>query len=65
MNKYRNIIMKLRKEKKISRLELARLIKKSEISVHRIENGSDLRLSEAIKISKFFNLPIDKIWIEK
>ena len=32
------------------------------ITARRIREGKDLKLSEAIKLAKFFHEPIEKIW---
>ena len=59
-----NIISQLRKEKKITQEELAREVEVSRQTIISLENGKyNASLELAFKISKFFGLKIEEVFI--
>ncbi len=61
-----NKISELRKEENITQIELANALKVSRQTIISLEdNKSSISLELAFKISKYFNLPIENIFIEK
>ena len=61
-----NKLAELRKEKKITQIELANSLKVSRQTIISLEdNKSAISLETAFKISKYFNLPIEAIFMEK
>ena len=61
-----NKIAKLRKEKNITQIELSKVLNVSRQTIISLEdNKSSISLELAFKISKYFNLPIEKIFEEK
>ena len=61
-----NKISELRKEKNITQIELANKLNISRQTIISLEdNKSSISLELAFKISKYFNLPIEEIFMEK
>ena len=62
----KNILKDLRAKKQVSQNDLAKALSVSRQTINSIENGKfDPSLTLAIKMTQYFNLPLEKIFIYK
>lgn len=55
-------LIRLQAERNVSNVELAKAVEVHPITVYRWRNGSDIKLSDCVKIASFFGLSLEEIF---
>lgn len=55
-------LVRLLEEHNVSSVELAKAVQVHPITVYRWRNGSDIKLSDCVKIARFFGLSLEEIF---
>ena len=55
-------LVRLQTERNVSSVELAKAVEVHPVTVSRWRNGSDIKLSDCVKIASFFGLSLEEIF---